>query len=482
MKDELRRRLGLALLLAAPALLFAWISIPREKLVPHDADPARAAWMLTGDEPAYLLTAQAIAAGHGQDLRTVNEARTYTNFQQRPIIGSDQWTWDFYRRNPAFRCWIDRRAAWGNRQTLHRPPLVALLAAPFALSPNGARWKACVLQGLLVTAGFAVLLALYRRRGASPQLAAAAGLVMLGGVPAAYYTCQMFPETITGLCQLLALALALSRPRAARWLGYGLLCLSLWGTARAVIGVFGAAGILALDALRRRAWADAAALAAGLCAYLAHNLWLWGYPMPPNPDTTSQLSAALIPRGLLLNFFDRSTGLLFLCPAAAVGIAALALLLRHRPRCAGTWAMLALFLGNVLTVAAFPIFRAGKCPAGRYQVIQCYLLLFALLQALSLGERSVTRRLAIALAILGPASLVISAFVLVWPSCWYESFHPLFKYKAINDCYSILPDLQGGGRRLLVAWIAVLALPLCGPEIAALVSRLRGKGAGGSAP
>ena len=43
--------------LLAAGLLFGLFSIARECLVPHGADFDRARWRLTGDEPAYLLTA-----------------------------------------------------------------------------------------------------------------------------------------------------------------------------------------------------------------------------------------------------------------------------------------------------------------------------------------------------------------------------------------------------------------------------------------
>ncbi len=107
---------------ACGCLLFAVFSWQRTHLIPSDAEFARAQWLLTGDEPAYLLLAQAIASGDGLNVRPAHERGSYRDFQSRAVIGSDQWTWEAYRAL-GFKPWLDRGKAWGDSQILPRLPL-----------------------------------------------------------------------------------------------------------------------------------------------------------------------------------------------------------------------------------------------------------------------------------------------------------------------------------------------------------------------
>ncbi len=454
----MKKLIAVSWIVVAPVLLLAWYAMARERFVPHNADPARAAWRLTGDEPAYLLTAQAIALGHGQDLRAANEARTYTNFQSRPVIGPTQWTYDYYR-SLGVKTWSDRREAWGSRQTLHRPPLVSLVLAPIALRESGVRWAACLMLAALAAAAAAVLVGL--QPAPRRPLAALAAVVMLGSLPAACYTCQIYPETVTGVCLLLALALNASGGRVAAWVGCALLTIAPWGTARALPAAAGAALVYAACAARRRRWSTIAILAAGFGAYFAYNLWLWGALTPPNVDPTSQLALSAVPRGLLASFVSRSVGLWFLAPATfAAGVALVALLCQRR-RDADAWAAALALGGTVLLVAAFPSYRAGMCAAGRYQVIPAYVLLFAVVLWFARGTGPWRGRILASFIALGAVSLVLSALVLRRPDCWFEPYLPVFKYAAINRFYGLLPNIhQGYDVVRLLAWAALLALTL----------------------
>ncbi|MBR1837598.1 MAG: hypothetical protein IJ783_09965, partial [Kiritimatiellae bacterium] len=157
MKDRTVRVAWAAL---AAAVLFGLFSLARESLVPFGADYDRARWRLTGDEPAYLLTAQAIASGDGEDVSRVHAAGTYANYQPRIVIGPRQWTYEDYEKRCGVRFLMDRRAAWGDAQIIHGGPLEPLFAAPFALSPVRPRWKILFAQGVFAALVAAALVLL----------------------------------------------------------------------------------------------------------------------------------------------------------------------------------------------------------------------------------------------------------------------------------------------------------------------------------
>ena len=453
-------------------LLFGLYSIARERLVPFNADYNRAAWRLTGDEPAYLLTAQAIASGDGENVRNVHENRTYTNFQSRAVIGDNQWTWQNYR-GLGVSPLIDRAQSWGDKQVIQRPPLIALFSAPFVLQRSHVRWSIAFAQGivisvlaalLLVTAGFADRSRL--GRGASSCLA------FLGGMPVVYYTAQIFPEVLMGA--FLALSLLLTRKECARcrWIGYALMCASLWGSARLVVGVAAASLIYLWRDVRDREFLGVGILLLGWLSYVGYNLWLWGHLVPPNPHQSSQLTIAFMPKGFLMNLFGNDVGLLFLSPVAWVGLVCLILTAYYHQEDRGTLPSVLLLLGIILVVSAFPEHRAGTCPAGRFQVVQSFVLLVPLLVFIgreSPGSRW-TSRINTTLVVWGTATLLMGIQVAQDPRSWFERDHPLSRMGIIQPHYHLLPNFQGRWLGHLVVWLLVFigstflydVLRLCG--------------------
>ena len=443
--------------LAAAAVLFGLFSVARESLVPHGADFERARWRLTGDEPAYLLTAQALANGDGEDVSRVHAARTYTNYQSRIVIGGRQWTYDDYVNRCRVRFLLDRRKAWGDAQILHGGPLEPLFAAPFALSPNRPRWKILFAQGAFA-ALIAALLVWFAPGGArAAPFAAATCVAFLGGAPVVWYTAQIFPEILLG--SLLALSLLLSRRRetAFRLIGHLCLFLSLWGSSRVVAAVAAVVAVHAAAAIRRRRWIDLAVLAAGVAAYFGYHLWRWGNFFPPNTDPNSPISLALIPRGFLRYYFGNSVGLLMLAPVAWTGLLCLGLLLRRPGRDPAILPCAALAFGISLSVAAFPAFRGGTCPAGRYQVAEAFVLVVPVLLFLHLEPAGSPwrRRVLFLLASLGAATLALGAWLATNPAWWFERYHPAFRHPRLQPHYGWLPDFDGRWLAPLALWLAL---------------------------
>ena len=441
----------------AAAILFGLFSVARESLVPHDADFERARWRLTGDEPAYLLTAQALASGDGEDVSRVHAAQSYTNFQHKIVIGRRQWTYDDYTNRCRVRFLLDRREAWGDAQILHGGPLEPLFAAPFALSQERPRWKILFAQGAFA-AFVAALLVWFAPGGArAAPYAAATCIAFLAGAPVVWYTAQIYPEILIGA--LLALSLLLSRRRetALRTIGYVCLFLPLWGSSRIVAAVAATVAVHAVVAIRRRRWIDLTILAAGFAAYFGYHLWRWGNFFPPNTDLNSPITSALIPRGFLRYYFGNSVGLLMLAPVAWTGLLCLGLLLRRPGRDPAILPSAALALGISLSVAAFPAFRGGTCPAGRYQVAEAFVLAVPVLLFLHLepaGSRW-RRRVLFLLASLGAVTISLGAWLAANPAWWFERYHPAFRHPRLQPHYGWLPDFDGRWFAPLAFWLAL---------------------------
>lgn len=437
--------------------LFLFYSLARERLVPFGADPERAAWRLSGDEPAYLLTAQAIASGDGENVRHVHARGTYTNFQRRAVIGANYGTWGYYLQRKA-RHVLDRSAAWGEKQVVHRPPLIAVFCAPFAVLNHHVRWSVTLAQAVLVSVTAALVLALFGPGDTATRLWSGFAIAaFLGGIPVAYYTTQIYPEVLVGSLLLLSVALTRSPGRPSQWAGYVCLIVCLWGTARVLPGILAAAAVHLWRVWRDRDRVGAALLILGIGAYLSYSLWLWGYWAPPNPDPNSQCSLRVLPLGLLRNFFGNDVGMIWFCPAAWVGLACVPLALVYCRDDRGTLPALALWAGTAVTVGSFPNIRAGTCPAGRYQVTQCFLALLPVLIVLGgrAGHDMPWRpRLRFMLAVSGVLSLGIAAAVLPDPRAWYEPFHPLFHLERAKAWYGALPDFSGTGWPLRLACLA----------------------------
>ena len=455
--DKIRNsivRLGVypyALLTAC--LLFGLYSVARERLVPFNADFDRASWRLTGDEPAYLLTAQSIASGHGENVRYAHENRTYTNFQNRPVIGDNQWTWQNYKALGVPHI-INRENAWGNKQVIQRPPLIALFAAPFSLREKNVRWSILFVQGIVIALFAALMLVCAGLTNHGQyRLASVACLSLMGGLPIAYYTAQIYPEVLIGALLALSLLMARKKNLFLRWGAYVLMCMTLWGSARVLVGV----GLVTLIYIRRdirdRDFIGVAILMLCWLSYIGYNLWLWGHFIPPNPDPSSQLTLALLPKGIMINFLGNSVGLFFLNPVTWVALVCMGLTVYSHGQDRGAWSSLLMLLGIVFVVGAFPNYRAGTCPAGRYQVVQSFVLLIPTLIFICREEAGSIWSLRVnsALYVLGTAALLISWRVILDPRSWFERYHPLFRIEKINPYYDILPNFSG-------AWIARVAI------------------------
>ncbi len=465
------------LIVFASLTLLAALSFYRERLVPHGASPERRAWLLTGDEPCYLLAAQAAARGDGLDMRRVREGETHLAFQKRAVISASIYTWAFYRA-AGLRPWIDRSQAWGAAQIRHHLPLYPFVVAPFTRVAQ-IRWTTGCFQAVLVSVTAFVLLWTYARSVRKVWPAALVILLFLGGLPAGYYTSQMYPETLAGVMVTLALCAVLQDRVRARRLGYMLLFVAMWVSPRVIGGVVAVtAWELGRQFTARRQWGDTLCFVVGWLAYCGYHLAVWGTPLPPAYDPANRVTLSLLPTGLLRCLLANDVGLFVLNPVLWVGFAAGIVQWLWKPSDRTTLFWSLFFVGTWAGVALLPVARAGTCPAGRYQVLLAYLLVFPALRALTSEALPLWRRRFLwALLVLAPFTLIIGYAVGLAPNYWFRAYHPLFGYPGLQRFYGLLPDPKSGWFLVQCgAWIGVLSALLYLPDATHRMGRSLRKG------
>ena len=504
--------IGVATLAALYLLLGAY----RDNLLPYHATRFQQRWLLTGDEPAYLLAAQAFADGDGLDMGPAHRRGEHLRFYDIEIMGDGQYNWQWYKARPtpffADPHW------WGDKQIKRHMPGLPLLMAPLAHCEQF-RWSVAFSEALLVCVLAALLLWSARTLPLRWFCATALALLcFLGSAPIAYYATQIYPETCAGVLAVAAQVL-LASPRArGRIPGCLLLTALLWLSPRVFGGVLLAGGIVAWSALRRRAWGELAALALGGGLFFAYNYFIWhmilptpiggsskvlglacgiviltsawvaklerprwwliglavlaggllfgGYllfraPPPPSvlePATGGALLHSFYNQPLIM-FFGNDVGLLFLNPALWLGVAAACWLLLYR-RDEALYLWLALFIGVLISVAIVPEWRGGTCPAGRYGTIPAYLLLVPLLRVLTVASDRCRVRLVTTLVVLGALGLGSGWFMAQAPNFWFRQYHPLFGYECLQPYYDALPSSEAMQVKLVLPWLLVFCATL----------------------
>lgn len=439
--------------------LFFVFSQFRENLIPFAADSARSLVLFTGDEPSYLLIAQAIAAGDGLNVRNVHERAEHHAYWNRAIISNTQYTWKWYE-NLGIEPWIDRSEYWRDAQILPRPPLLPLMLSPtFILSEHNARWISLLFIGAFtsILSSMTFILVAHKKK---PSFQIAQALIIflcMSSIPIAYYTTQIYPEIFVGALLLLALAFIHKEKRIWKNIGVVLLFIALFGTQRVFLAIAMATVALLWESVRRRDYQLATVLICGWFGYFIYHLTIWGALAIPNTNLASQMDLRLVGFGTVRFFFSQDVGLFFLSPLSVVGlIAGIYLLIKEKDAIDFVW--LGLTAGSVLLVACFPDYRAGTCPAGRYQVIIACLLTFPLLRLVAVSKNTSLPPLVSSALFFGGIGLLISYHVAAHPAFWWRAYHPLFGHAALQPYYSLLPNMTASGWLVnVLAWTAAFA-------------------------
>jgi len=459
-ESSLRSSAVLIISLMCGVCLFCIYSQFRENLVPHDASMPRSMLFLTGDEPSYLLIAQAIAAGDGLDVRGSHERNRHLAYWDRAILGESQFTWPWYRKL-GMHSWIDRSAFWDDAQILPRPPLIPFMLASLAyLNAEEFRWNSILFLGLFTASMAAAVFFLmaHPTRRTYQVFQAIIVIMCMGAIPIAYYTTQISPEILVGGLLLLALALIAKDTVFCSTLAIFLLFLSLFGTQRVFLAVAMSTAVLFCLFLNRKQYALISMLACGWIAYFAFHFVVWGGAVIPNTNLNSSMDIRLLFFGTIRFFLSQDVGLFFLSPVSIAGLATGGYLL-VKERAPVDWVWLALTTGCVLLVACFPDYRAGTCPAGRYQVITACLLAFPLLRLLGQSKRKPVPGLILFALVMGGVGMLISAYVKSHPNFWWRPYHPVFGHNFLQPYYDLLPNLtQPGWLSGVAIWVIIFAV------------------------
>ena len=325
---------------------------------------------ITGDEPHYVIMADALVHDRTLDLRDAyaREART----------------------GAIYRAPLNTHVAIVNHRwaPYHAPGLAILLAVPFlAGGVAGAKIALCLVAGLLPVS----LVGWFGRR-----MPHATAVWLTVGVTIALPLCfgasQVYPDLVAGVATIaLALWLIDRAPRSRQgaawllfWIGAGALpwlnvkflpttiVLAAGGVVTAMHAERaeraekrGSAGSAASALfVARRVIVGSGLVAIGPASLAAFHLWGVGSPLGPRGGaelTTSFSRAAMMFLGLHL---DQSQGMFLQHPLMLAGIAASPAFARMRPRAAVLWLALyaSLIVPNSLELARF----GGGGPVGRF--------------------------------------------------------------------------------------------------------------------
>lgn len=453
-----QRPAALRVALLALLLALALLALPREALIPFQADAERREYLLTGDEPEYLLAAFNLAQGRGLTLAARDQQR-FMAPERLDHLMAQGWHGSyayFLSISPA----LGRRysqAEWGAAPILVHRPATSLLLAPAAWAGERQRWWSYAIISLAAAGGLAWLLFLAIRAGAPPGPSLGLGLAGLLAPPALFYASQAFPELPCALLLALALALLFRPGPGAALLAALCLAAAPWFSDRALPPAFllGLAALLAAPGRVKIMVAGVLLLdAAGLISYWLQHL---GTPYPQNTHTALHASLSYIPLGFLQLFFSGTQGLLWFFPLAALAPLAWWRWWRSgwRP---GLCLLSALaWLALVAGIAAWPDWTAGTCPRGRYAVMVQLLCLPAFL---AWARAGFSHRQAFVLGLLAAWGLVYAALVALEPGWWFAQFHPIFNLDPRSPIFAWLPDFIHPSPRayaLCAAWALVFA-------------------------
>ncbi|MCA1989596.1 MAG: hypothetical protein LDL07_10715, partial [Desulfarculus sp.] len=190
---------------AGPALLalilvLALLAFTREALVPYHADAQRREYLLTGDEPEYLLAAFNLAQGRGLTLGARDQQRFMApdlidHIMERGWHGSYAY---FLTISPVLGQRFSQ-AEWGQEPVLVHRPGASILLAPAAWAGERQRWWSYAIMSLLAAAGLAGMLLLAIRASGPAWPSLGLGLACLLAPPALFYANQAFPELPAGV-------------------------------------------------------------------------------------------------------------------------------------------------------------------------------------------------------------------------------------------------------------------------------------------
>lgn len=439
------------------------------RITPDGASPTRF-FLLTGDEPHYLLVAHSLVFDGDIDLFNNLLQQDYRAFSDRPVSGYvkwKQWVLDRVGRRSILHGKPD--SYWERRALPTQPIGTAALIAP--VYRLGFAWGRRI--RFTVTLFFHALLALlalvmielcWRFTGKRLLSLLVAGASAFSA-PLLFYSIPVFPDLPGALLIALSILLLFRMQQEGvhenplRALALGACSASLpwvhlrfWPTALLIA----VAAVWPLPGRRRHNAVFALPWTFSLIGLARYYWMLFGVPWPVSTAPPFSLGIGLGSGwpGLLL---DRDHGLLAYTPLALFAVPGMIVLVGKAGR-VGLVAV-ALFLGYVGLVGANAGWNGGLSPPLRYWVPVLPLVTLAVAAAVARTATRGAKTTALALGMVGP---VIAVWGMIHPPWLYTYRHPLLAHGPWSTLWARLPVFfpEAGKWSLAAAVLAAVAIGL----------------------
>ncbi|MFH0789910.1 MAG: hypothetical protein V2B13_20150 [Pseudomonadota bacterium] len=433
-------------------ILFSFV---RSSLISSNPDDIRLHYLLTGDEPSYLLITHSLVFDGDLDLS--NNRQDYVYFNRHQLLG-DQFGFNFYNRIAQGRL-TGKERDWGDRQYfINRPGLPALIAPAYWIGfQTEKRIRFAVLVWINLMAAFLVVLLFYLARAHSgPIPAASVAIYFAMTSPMIYYSSQVYPDLPAAFFLAGALLGLIKAKKKWAILATGLLVAYLPWLHERFIGLFLVLIVAALfrPDFRRRWFLFLVLPLLSLIFQGIYYYSFYGLPFPLNSHKA--LSFFAIPRGLLALGTDRDKGLLFINPLIILSFFGLIPLWRQDRRL--TITLIFLLLAFLVPVASFPDWHGGICPPLRYLVILVPLSIIPI-GTLFKNDSWVFSRSE--MFVLGAFGLWIGLTVAIQPKLWFWEYGPIFNPMIFRAAHAFSPGYfhpQTHSGLLSLYWIALIGL------------------------
>ena len=411
------------------------VSLVRSQFISHRSDDPRRMYLLTGDEPSYLLLSHSFV--FDRDFNLFNNHRDSLFFDKHILLEPGSYGFDYYNTISKGRL-AGQEKNWKNQQYfISRPAFPILLSPAYWIGfhfQHRIRFVVLVCLNVLTIVLAVVMLLLAGSIHGAPLTNIVAVLFLVLSAPLLYYSSQIYPDLSAALFiagALLGLIKA-CRGRTVLITGFLIACLP-WFHER----YLGITLVLIIAALFRQPFRRHP-IHFGVFIILSFIVQGWyysffyGVPYPLNNHKPLVLSA--IPRGLMALLTDRDKGLFFLNPLLILVPVGIIPLWKKNAWLAGT--LLALLVSYILPVAAFPDWHGGLCPPLRYLVPIIPLLVIPMTALLKGEGWPLTRT---ALYPLGLWALWMGIKVAGQPKLLFWEYGALFQDKAFHAAHGLFP-------------------------------------------
>lgn len=422
---------------ALAVIVFLSATYARIQIVPFNADETRRSVLLTGDEPAYFMTALSVA--HDGDLNLANNAanKDYLLFQNQPYRGSG---FGFYNSLSHNRL-QEQEEQWGDaRYMRHRPGTSVLLAPSFLLADHNQRfWSYTIIS--FCFALFCGCSVFYLHQIVSMPLAVSLVTCLVCGLspPVYFYLNQAYPEVPAGILLTLITILFLN-PKCSSLVPFVLAAFVIWFSDRALLAtlIICAGGFLNLPTKKLKL--AAVLILGGSGLLFAYYCWhRFGVPYPLSHNTIMGFSYEKIPVRLLQILFDARYGWVWLFPPVLLLPVMFWQILKDRQVNSIHVSLIISFTVTLALVAAFDDWVGGTCPRGRYYVIPQFL--FMVLIYIWFKMKSGRKSKMFWVIGLGSLGLMQIVWLAPHPNWWFRAYQPIFAWQEIQPLFDYLPSL-----------------------------------------